>query len=183
MAWSAISPDKRTYRGAILCAAGLMRARRQWDGVPEMWVTPCAPARPRKSPSASPALDNTSEPPPGSAGRRHRPIGHESIHRRGRDDVRQMLRRQIGRAKNQPSGDAIELDERQGRRQLIAGGDQDGTASQLLEPTPEARAPDQLAQRDARSGAPQRTVGQVAGGARRAPERAGVSERHSRTTE
>src|SRR5438094_7917599 len=68
MAWSAISPDRRTYRGAIRCADGLIKARRQWDGVPEMWVTPCAPARVRKSPGDSPALDSTIDAPPRSAG-------------------------------------------------------------------------------------------------------------------
>ncbi len=193
---AAISPDVvegAPHRGAGQRVALSDRARQARQRVHDQLRRAGRPGR-QEDPlrlMASPALGiggrepratRDDDPHAGSAGRRHRPIGHEGIHRRGRDDVRQMLRRQIGRAKNQPSGDAIELDERQGRRQLIAGGDQDGTAAQLLEPTPEARAPDQLAQRDARFGSPQRTVGQVAGGARRAPERAVVRVRHLRKT-
>src|SRR5947208_2251746 len=53
--------------GLGLSAEALIKARRQWDGVPEMWVTPCAPARTRKSPVDSSALDSTIDPPPRSA--------------------------------------------------------------------------------------------------------------------
>jgi hypothetical protein len=47
--------------------AALISARRQCEGVPDMCVTPAAPARVRKSPTASSGCDSTIDPPPTSA--------------------------------------------------------------------------------------------------------------------
>ena len=47
-----------------------MRARRQCEGVPEIWVTPQAAARIRKSPVDSSALESTIEASPRSARRK-----------------------------------------------------------------------------------------------------------------
>ena len=59
-----------------------------------------------------------------SAGFERIPVGHERIHRGGRGDEGDMFRRQIGRAKNESPRDAVEFDERQPRRELIPGRDE-----------------------------------------------------------
>jgi hypothetical protein len=66
-----------------------------------------------------------------------------------------MLPWQIGGGKNQSARDAVELDERQRRGELIRGRDQYAASSELLEPSTEARAPRQIAQGDACIDSPQ----------------------------
>ena len=107
-------------------------------------------------------------------------IGHNGIHRRGRHDERRDLPRQIGRTQHEAARHAIELDERQRRRELIPRRDEDRAPTQLLEPTPQARAPHQLPQPNARLSAPERALGQGARGPHRVPQGAPVTGRHVR---
>src|SRR5204862_440807 len=83
-------------------------------------------------------------------------------------DERKMLRGQIGRGKNQSARDAVELDERQRRGELVRGGDEYAASGKLLEASTEARAPRQIAQGDAAIGAPERALRQAPRGARAA---------------
>jgi len=62
--------------------------------------------------------------------------------------LRQMLRRQIGRAKHETPCDTVELDERERRAQLVPGGEQHAPCAQLLEPAPEARAAREIGERN-----------------------------------
>jgi len=76
-----------------------------------------------------------------------------------------MLKRQIGRAKNESASKSIKLDERQGRRKLILRHDEDCTAVEFSEPATKARALSEIAQSDAGIGAPEQTVRPVSRGA------------------
>src|SRR5207249_9176565 len=100
----------------------------------------------------------------------------------GRDDERNMLAGQIRGGKNQSARDAVELDERQRRSELVRGGDEHAASGELLEPSTEARAPRQIAQGDAAIGSPERAPRQAPRGARAAPKRALVTLRHPHRT-
>ena len=116
---------------------------------------------------------------PGQRGRR-RSIRDERVDLRRGDDEREVVDGQIGWTEHEPAGDAVELDEGQRRRQLVGGGDEDGTPAQLVKSTGEARTVNEIAERDRCLGTPQRAVGQPPGGAQGGPQRAFISGGHLR---
>ena len=70
-----------------------------------------------------------------------------------------LFERQIGRIKNKAARNAVELDEGQRRGELIPGRDQYGAPTESLKPSTETRAPNQIAQSDARIGSPKSAAG------------------------
>ena len=73
------------------------------------------------------------------------PIGDDRIDRRRRHDVRNVLDRQIGRAQHEALRHAIELDERERRRELIGRREEHRAPAELVVAITEARPQRQIA--------------------------------------
>src|SRR5258708_73184 len=72
-----------------------------------------------------------------------------------RDEGAQMVLRHVGGADDETAGDAVQFDHRQGRRELLAGGDENRAPLEGGEPAAEARAVDQIGKRYALARAPE----------------------------
>jgi hypothetical protein len=116
---------------------------------------------------------------PESAGVGRVAIRHDRIDLGSRDDGAKMVLRDVGRTDDEAAGDAVQFDHRHGRRELIAGGDEDGALTQRAEPAAETGAVDQVGQRHALTRAsemPRRPSAAI----EPAPQRQSVILRHFR---
>ena len=112
------------------------------------------------------------------ARRRRRTLraGDHRIRLRGRDHVRKLLRRQIGRAENEPARDAVELDQRQSGRELIRRCKENRAPRERGKRAAEARSLRKIAERNAGVGCPQEAAGRC--GAQELTKRFRASLRH-----
>ena len=82
-------------------------------------------------------------------------IRHDRIDFGGRDDGAKMVLRNVGRTDDEAAGDAVQFDHRHGRRELVAGGEEDRALTQRAEPAAETGAVDQVGERHALARGPQ----------------------------
>ena len=90
-------------------------------------------------------------------------VVHDRIDVGSGDHSGEMLRRQVRRADDEAPRDGVELDQRERRGQLIASGDEDGTACELRREAAETRTTPELTQSNACRCARQMTMTLVRG--------------------
>ena len=169
------APDRSRQAGELMHDHLRPPARPRGQENPLRRMSPGALARRRREAG----MAGNGEGHAGQGGRR-RSIGDERIDLGRGDDERDVVGGQIRWTEHEPAGDAVELDEGQRRRQLVGGGDEDGTPAKLVKSIGEARTVNEIAERHRCPGAPQRTVGQPPGRAQAGPQRALISGWHLR---
>ena len=115
----------------------------------------------------------------GRAGVGRAAIGHDRIDLGGRDDGAKMVLRHAWRANDETARDAVQLDHRERRCELVTGGKENRAPLQGAEPAAETRTGDEIGERDARARAPEmprRTYGT----AEPSTQRRGVTLQHFR---